>query len=34
MDFNGSIDDNVVLMAQELSLCGLRKEITDFVENC
>ena len=34
MDFNGSIDDNLVLMAQELSLCSLRKEITDFIEIC
>ena len=34
MDFNGSIDDNLVLMTQELSLCGLRKEITDSVEIC
>ena len=34
MDFNGSIDENLVLMTQELSLCGLRKEITDFVEIC
>ena len=34
MDFNGSIDDNLVLMTQELSLYGLRKEITDFVEIC
>ena len=34
MDFNASTDDNLVLMAQELSLCGLRKEITDFVEIC
>ena len=34
MDFNGSIDNNLVLMAQELSLCGLGKEITDFIEIC
>ena len=34
MDFNASIDNNLVLMAKELSLCGLRKEITDFVEIC
>ena len=34
MDFNASIDDNLVLMTQELSLSCLRKEITDFVEIC
>ena len=33
MDFNTSTDDNLVLIAQELSLSGLRKEITEIWEH-
>ena len=29
MDFNASTDNNLVLITQELSLSGLRKEITE-----